>query len=66
MLTFAFVNLTACTNGSQMRLRTLHFDGKRDKSRHRGPGHEALLLETLRKIKAIAVEAKLSVRWDFD
>jgi hypothetical protein len=48
-----------------MRLRTLHFDGKRDKSRHRGPGHEALLLETLRKIKAIAVEAKLSVRWDF-
>jgi hypothetical protein len=34
------------------RLRTRHFNGERELSRHGGPGHEALVLKTLAAIKA--------------
>jgi len=50
------------------RARTRHFNGKRDKSRHGEEGHEALLMETLLKLRAVADEsgiklADLSVSW---
>lgn len=38
------------------RARSRHFDGKRDKSRHGEAGHEALLFETLARLRAISDE----------
>jgi aryl-alcohol dehydrogenase-like predicted oxidoreductase len=61
LLTDKGVALTSLDTVDKMRLRTYHFDGKREKSRHGGPGHEALVLETLEKIKAIAVDARMPV-----
>eukprot|EP00038_Savillea_parva_P008523 m.177519 g.177519 ORF g.177519 m.177519 type:complete len:342 (+) comp14365_c0_seq1:54-1079(+) len=61
LLTDKGVALTSFDSVDKMRLRTYHFDGKREHSRHGGPGHEALMLETLAKIKKIAKDAGLSV-----
>lgn len=61
LLTDKSVALTSLDSVDKMRLRTYHFDGKRAESRHGGAGHEALVLETLAKIKAIAADAGLPV-----
>ena len=41
------------------RARTRHFDGRRPKSRHGEPGHEALLFETLAALRKIAADAAI-------
>ena len=46
---------------SKYRLRTRHFNGKRDMSRHEGEGVEKEMLVALKKIAAIAEREKLSV-----
>ena len=43
------------------RTRTRHFDGKRPKSRHGGPGCEKEMRAALDKVKAIAQREKRSV-----
>ena len=41
------------------RARTRHFDGRRPKSRHGEPSHEALLFETLAALRKIAADAAI-------
>jgi len=41
------------------RCRTRHFAGSRKMSRHEGPGHEDLLMKTLRDLKGIAEKSKV-------
>ena len=61
LLTNKSVALTSFDSIDKHRLRTYHFDGKREMSRHGGAGHEQLLLATLAKIKAVADGAGVNV-----
>jgi len=43
------------------RARSRHFCGKRPKSRHGEAGHESILFDTLKRIKAVSVESGISM-----